>query len=87
MTYDLLPEHIKEIRNELHLTQVQFAESLGLGLDTIKSYEVGRAIPSYDVMMAICDMAGVEFRIRPEKKHPALLKKLDAKKKADAKQK
>lgn len=76
MTYDLIPEDLKTIRKtEAQLEPKEFAEALGYSYDLIKSWESGRAIPSYEAQIRICELAGIEFKIRPEKKHPLLLKK------------
>lgn len=76
MICDLLPEELRSIRKDhMDLTVQQFADRLGYSYDLIKSWEVGRAIPSYEAQQKICEVAGVAFLIRPEKKHPLMLKK------------
>lgn len=79
MTYDMLPEDIKEIRNDiLNMSQEEFATALGLTIDMVRSLEIGRAFPSYKTMIAICELADIEFIISAKKKHPYLLKKMGA---------
>ena len=79
VTYDLLPKDIKEIRSEiLSMSQDQFAEALGLSLDFVRSLESGRVLPSYKTMIAISELADIDFVISAKKKHPFLLKKLGA---------
>lgn len=79
MTYDMLPQDIKEIRTEvLGLSQDEFATALGLTIDMVRSLEIGRALPSYKTMIAISELAGIDFIITAKKKHPFLLKKLGA---------
>ena len=43
-------EGIRGIRKILGLTQLEFAEEIGLSLDTVKSYEIGRRHPGIMTM-------------------------------------
>jgi len=77
--YDMLPEDIKDIRtNVLGLSQDDFAAALGLSLDSIRSLESGRVLPSYKTMVAISELADIDFVITAKRKHPFLLKKQGA---------
>lgn len=76
--YDVSPEDITEIRQSLGLDRYQFAEKLGISYESVAKYESGQVIPSYAVLVAICELSGCEFRITPKRKHPLLLKKLGA---------
>lgn len=49
-----LKERIKELRNELGLTQQDFAERLGMKRNSIANYETGRNEPIDAVVMLIC---------------------------------
>jgi transcriptional regulator with XRE-family HTH domain len=73
---DLMPEDLKAIRKEqMDMSVKQFADALGFSKQLIESWETGRVIPSYEAQQKICELAGVAFLIRPEKKHPLMLKK------------
>lgn len=53
---------LKELRNELHLTQQKFADRLGVKQNTIAQYEMGRNDPSNAVIISICR----EFNVSEE---------------------
>lgn len=73
---DLMPEDLKAIRKEqMGMSTKQFADALGYSKELIHSWEMGRVIPSYEAQQKVCELAGVAFLIRPEKKHPLMLKK------------
>ena len=42
---------IKELRTERHMTQIEFAERLGVTKSAISSYENGSRLPSYDILL------------------------------------
>lgn len=50
---------IKELRNELKMTQDDFAKKLGLARNSIANYEIARRIPSNAVIKSICREFGV----------------------------
>lgn len=60
---------IKELRTEKKLTQAAFAKSIGIGLSTVGSYEIGRIQPSQAVIDKIKEIYGVE--VVPASKAPA----------------
>lgn len=79
MSYDLTPEDLREIRTaELNMSAKEFAKALGFSHDLIKSWESGRAIPSYDAQIKISDLAQIDFRVSAKRKHPLFLKKQSA---------
>jgi len=41
----LRPEEIRAIREGLHLTQLEFSRRYGFGLESVKSWELGRSVP------------------------------------------
>lgn len=47
-------ERIKVLRNELNLTQTEFADRLGLSQNTIANYECGRRNLSDQTIKSIC---------------------------------
>jgi transcriptional regulator with XRE-family HTH domain len=55
-------KRIRELRDELRLTQVKFGERLGLAGNTIAQYEYGHRNPPNHVILAICK----EFNVREE---------------------
>jgi len=76
VTLEVLPEDFVALRKDiLEVSQVRLAELLQLSVPSIKKYESGGAIPSYEVLIRMAELAGVKFEINPEKKHPLLLKK------------
>lgn len=50
---------IKEVRKSLNLTQELFAERIGLKQNSIAQIEMGRRVPSDQVVIAICREFGV----------------------------
>ncbi len=46
-------EAIKKARKEVGLSQKEFAEALRVSDKTVSSYEVGRALPSFEMMKKI----------------------------------
>lgn len=47
-------ERIKHLRKELHLTQQEFADKIGMKRNTIANYESNRNEPSNSVVSLIC---------------------------------
>ncbi|MNP83359.1 helix-turn-helix protein [compost metagenome] len=60
---------LKEARQELGLTQIQVAESLGIHVEHIRSLEYGRVNPSLKLMFKICDF----YKKTPEELFPDLI--------------
>jgi len=48
---------IKKLRKELGLTQVEFAERLGVASMTVKRWEAGTARPSQLALRQLCRLA------------------------------
>lgn len=53
-----LNEKIRQIRRDLGLTQAALAEKLGVTRASLGAYEEGRAMPSYQFLLGLADMAG-----------------------------
>lgn len=49
-----MEERIKELRKALGLTQLKFAESIGVRQNTVAQYEIGRNPPTDTVITLIC---------------------------------
>ncbi len=47
-------ERLKELRNQIGITQQEFANKLGLKRNTIATYEIGKSTPSDRVISDIC---------------------------------
>ena len=54
-----MKNRIKEIRKDNHLTQLQFAERIGLKQNSIAQIETGKRVPSEQVIVSICREFGV----------------------------
>lgn len=54
-----MKQRIKKLRNDLNMTQQEFAERLGLKRQTIAAYEIGKIEPSDSTLLLICDRFGV----------------------------
>ena len=50
----ILKNRIKEIRNELGLSQAQLAEMVGVSRNTISSIETGQFSPTAKLALVIC---------------------------------
>jgi len=57
-----LKERLKALRKELHLTQQEFADRVGISRGNIGAYEVGKNAPSDAVISLICR----EFHVNEE---------------------
>ena len=55
-------ERIRELRKELHLTQQEFADRLGIPRNNIAGYETGKRSPSEAAISLICR----EFKVSEE---------------------
>ncbi|HLT80287.1 MAG TPA: LexA family transcriptional regulator [Cyclobacteriaceae bacterium] len=53
-----LKEKVRSLRRELGLTQAALAERLGVTRASIGAYEEGRAMPSYQFLLGLADLAG-----------------------------
>lgn len=51
----VLGSRVKELRNKVELTQYQLAEGIGVTVDTIRSIESNRRVPSIEVLTKISD--------------------------------
>ena len=51
-------EKIRQIRRDLGFTQAALAEKLGVTRASLGAYEEGRAMPSYQFLLELADMAG-----------------------------
>ncbi len=70
MTADVLPEDFKKLRENANLSQRKMAEKLGVSLSMVQKYEQGDNIPSYEVLLRMAQIFGIEIRIRPDCAHP-----------------
>lgn len=57
-----MKERLKALRKELHLTQQEFADRVGISRGNIGAYEVGKNVPSDAVISLICR----EFHVNKE---------------------
>lgn len=57
-----MKNRLKLIRKEAGLTQVKFAEALGLSLQSIKAYESGTNTPGSSTVYRICDTYKISER-------------------------
>lgn len=62
------PENVRELRKLRQLSQVAFAESIGVSVGSVRAYESGRVQPSDAVMDRIKEVYGVDL---PRKKKAA----------------
>lgn len=53
-------DRIKALRKELHMTQEEFAERLGIKRGALANYEIGRNEPIDAVVRLICTTFGVD---------------------------
>jgi len=70
MTADVMPEDFKKLRENAGLSQKKMAEKLGVSLSMVQKYEQGDNIPSYEVLLRMAQIFGIEIRIRPDCAHP-----------------
>ena len=47
-------KRIKELRKALGLTQLEFANKIGVKRNTVATYEIGRSVPSDSALSLIC---------------------------------
>lgn len=58
----MMKDRIKQLRIELHMSQEEFAGSIGLHRSTISSYECGRVEPPENIQNSICQVFKVNQR-------------------------
>lgn len=51
-----MANRIKELRNELHMTQTNFGETLGLTQETVSCYENGKIYPSFPQLCRMSEL-------------------------------
>lgn len=49
-----MKERIKKLRKEMHLTQQEFADKVGISRNNVATYEVGKSNPGEAVITLIC---------------------------------
>lgn len=59
MKYSEVCKHIKELRIQRGLTQVELASMLGVSKSVISSYENGVHLPPYDILIKLSNLFGV----------------------------
>lgn len=57
----MLPERLKELRNEKHLTQMDVAKHFEIAKTTYASYEQGRREPDNTMLSKLADFFGVSI--------------------------
>lgn len=55
----LFGNRLKELRKEKKITQLELANMLGVTFSTISAWEVGKAQPSYDILIKLATYFGV----------------------------
>ena len=59
MIYSVVCEHIRELRNQRGMTQVDLAKRLGVSKSVVSSYENGVHLPPYDILIRLSALFGV----------------------------
>ena len=59
MIYSVVCQHIRELRIQRKLTQVELANRLGVSKSVISSYENGIHLPPYDILIRLSSIFGV----------------------------
>ena len=59
MIYSVVCEHIRELRIQRGLTQVDLANRLGVSKSVVSSYENGVHLPPYDILIRLSALFGV----------------------------
>jgi len=59
MIYSIVCNHIKELRVQRGLTQVDLGNRLGVSKSVISSYENGIHLPPYDILIRLSSIFGV----------------------------
>lgn len=52
-------DNIKRLRKERHMTQQQLADAIGVHVVTLQSYEAGKYVPKYSVLLKLSSALGV----------------------------
>lgn len=64
MHFEELIKAIKERREMLKVTQESLAELSGVGLRTIKQFEIGKGNPTLQTLQKIADLLGLELTLK-----------------------
>lgn len=59
MVIHLFGDRLKELRKEKKITQPELANMLGVTFSTVSAWEVGKAQPSYDILVKLAQYFGV----------------------------
>ena len=59
MIYSVVCEHIRELRIQRGITQVDLAKRLGVSKSVVSSYENGVHLPPYDILIRLSALFGV----------------------------
>ena len=59
--FDILAQRLKTLRNEMNMTQVQFAKKIGFTQATLSAYENSQKKPSLDIIMDIAKKCEVSL--------------------------
>jgi len=59
MIYSVVCEHIRELRIQRGMTQVDLAKRLGVSKSVVSSYENGVHLPPYDILIRLSALFGV----------------------------
>lgn len=59
MIYSVVCEHIRELRIQRGMTQVDLAKRLGVSKSVVSSYENGIHLPPYDILIRLSALFGV----------------------------
>ncbi len=65
MIYSVVCEHIRELRLQRGMTQVDLAKRLGVSKSVVSSYENGVHLPPYDILTRISSLFGVSCDYLP----------------------
>lgn len=52
-------ENLLKIRTEKNLSQVNVATKIGVAQETVSGYEIGRAFPTVETLLKLCDLLHV----------------------------
>ena len=55
----MIKDNIKRLRKDRHMTQQQLADAIGVHLVTLQSYEAGKYIPKFPVLVKLSSVLGV----------------------------
>lgn len=57
----MLPQRLRQLRNNKKMTQKMLAERLGVGLSTVGSWETGDRSPDHEMLVKIADFFDVSI--------------------------